>query len=80
MKRKMETAVLTALFVLLATLLLILAKTNAAETEHRGTVELPQNAHVIFTENHSRSRTERRTLQGAGCPPPTMFHTQNRSA
>ena len=53
MNRKMETAVLTALFVLLAALLLILAKTNTAGTEYRGAVELPQNAYVIAAEKPS---------------------------
>ena len=49
MNRKMETGVLTVLFVLLAALLLILAKEETNGTEYRGAVELPQNVCVIET-------------------------------
>ena len=51
MKEKAETWILTALFTLLAALLLILAVNGKQKAEQRGMVELPQNTSVLVMES-----------------------------
>ncbi len=54
MREKTETWILTALFALIAALLLILAANRGEQTEQRGMVELPQNASALLMDSMIR--------------------------